>query len=381
MPPVEVETGPVKENILVGDDVDLFKFPTPKWHELDGGRYIGTGGIVIQKDPDTGWINLGTYRVQVHDKSVLTLHVVPGHHGDVIARKYWDRGLSCPVAVVCGSDPLLYNVSITSVPLGVSEYDYAGWLRGKPIQVVRGETVDLPIPAGAEIVLEGDFVPTEIESRMEGPFGEWRGYYAGGARPHPVIRVKAILHRNDPIIHGAPPLIGPYDNQYGKGIRHSADLWDELDKNLPGVKGVWMPDPGRGHPMAVISLKQEYAGDVKQAGLLAAGAYRGVAGGGRIIIIVDDDIDPSNTSEFLWALATRWDPATATDVISECTGGQSDPLLPPAKRDKGSNYWTTSRVLIYACKPYSWIEQFPVSIKTSPEDLDKVKERWGKALF
>ena len=109
IPPVEVKTGPVMENIHMGDEVDLFEFPTPKWHNLDGGRYIGTGDIVIQDDPEEHWINLGTYRVQVHDKNTATIYISPGKHGDIIRRKYWEKGQNCPVAVVCGLEPLLWT--------------------------------------------------------------------------------------------------------------------------------------------------------------------------------------------------------------------------------------------------------------------------------
>ncbi len=102
IPPVEVDYGPIKENIHTGDDIDLFEFPTPKWREQDGGRYIGTGDMVITRDPDEGWVNCGTYRVQIQDKSTASVMIVPGHHGDIMRQKYWAKGQSCPVAVTCG---------------------------------------------------------------------------------------------------------------------------------------------------------------------------------------------------------------------------------------------------------------------------------------
>ena len=117
VPPVEVSTGPIKENIHLGEEVDLFEFPIPKRHEFDGGRYIGTGCIVITRDPDEGWVNFGTYRVQVHDKPIATVYISPGKHGDVIRRKYWVKGNSCPVAVVCGQAPILWSTR-NGNPLG-----------------------------------------------------------------------------------------------------------------------------------------------------------------------------------------------------------------------------------------------------------------------
>ena len=133
VPPVEVNTGPVKDNVHIGQDVDLFEFPTPRWHELDGGRYIGTGHMVITRDPDEGWVNFGAYRVQIQDKNTASIFMMPGKDGDVIRRKYWAKGLSCPVAISCGQEPLLYLASIHSIPWGVSEYDYAGWLKSSKI--------------------------------------------------------------------------------------------------------------------------------------------------------------------------------------------------------------------------------------------------------
>lgn len=116
IPSVEVKNAPVKENVYLGDDVDLFMFPTPKWHEFDGGRYIGTGSITITRDPDEGWVNMGTYRVQIHDKNTATVMISPGHHGGIMRQKYWDKGQSCPAVVTCGQEPMLFAASHFEVP-------------------------------------------------------------------------------------------------------------------------------------------------------------------------------------------------------------------------------------------------------------------------
>ena len=121
IPPFEVKDGPVMENIYEGDDVDLLKFPSPKWHELDGARYIGTGHCVIQRDPETGEVNLGTYRMSVIDRNRLTILIVNGKHGDIIRKKYWEAGRNCPIAACFGQDPAVYAVSSNPiVPWGVS---------------------------------------------------------------------------------------------------------------------------------------------------------------------------------------------------------------------------------------------------------------------
>ncbi|MBI4322405.1 MAG: UbiD family decarboxylase [Chloroflexi bacterium] len=378
VPPVEVSTGPVRENVHVGDDVDLFEFPVPRWHERDGGRYIGTGGVVIQRDPDEGFVNLGTYRVQVHDKNTATIFIVESHHGEAIRKKWWARGLPCPAVVVCGEDPLLWSVSTSNIKAGVSEYDYAGWLRGRPVEVVRGEFTDLPIPAGAEIALEGEIVPPGTETREEGPFGEWTGYYVTGSREEPAFRVKAVLHRNDPIILGAPPQIGTYDYSFGKHIMRSGFAWAELDRNVPGVKGVWTLAEAKGPSIMIASVKQQYAGHAKQAANFLSGC-RHAAYMCRFLIVVDDDIDPSNIAEVLWALGTRCEPETSIDILRGCWGSMMDSMLSPEKRRSGD--FSHSQAVIVACKPYHWIKDFPVSVKSSPEALRGIKEKWGKTLF
>ncbi len=377
VPPIEVKIGPVMENIHIGDEVDLFEFPTPKWHELDGGRYIGTGHLVIQRDPDEGWINLGTYRTQVHDKTTATIFMSPGKHGDIIRRKYWERGLNCPAAVACGVEPLLGSTGYTAIPWGLSEYDYAGGLRNKPVEVVRGKTTDLLIPAGAEIVLEGELLPPGTDDRLEGPFGEYTGYYASGARNEPAFKVKSVMHRNDPIITGHPPQVGKYTPE-SKLFADSAVLWNELDKRVPGVKGVWFLHESKGPSMVVISLKQMYAGHAKTAALFAAG-YLTETEACRWIIVVDDDIDPSNTADVFWALGQRCDPETSLDVIAGLCTNPLNPMVPPEMRSR-RNY-NHSRAIVMACKPYDWINEFPASIRSSPEVLKKTKEKWGKFLY
>ncbi|MBI4331022.1 MAG: UbiD family decarboxylase [Chloroflexi bacterium] len=372
LPPVEVPSGPAKENIRLGDEVDLFQFPAPRWHEFDGGRYIGTGCMVIMRDPDGGWINLGTYRVQVHDRSVATVYISPGNQGDIIRRKYWAKGLSCPAAVSCGQGLLLWAMSGISLPFGVSEYDYAGGLMGKPVEVMKGVVTDLPLPAAAEIILEGEIVPPEVETRVEGPFGEWTGYYGSGARPEPVFRVKAVLHRNNPVLQGAGPNI--YNtHSLAVSLRRSAALWAELDGQIPGIRGVWHYKEAGPRCMVVISVEQKYGGHAKRVALAAAGSSA-AAYMWRWIIVVDEDVDPSNISEVLWALGTRADPEDV-DIVRGCWGTSLDPLLPPEKRQRGD--LTHSGGIIMACKPYHWIKDFPRSIKPSAEVMERTEAKWA----
>ena len=168
-----VKDGPVFENVMRGDAVDVLKFPAPKWHEFDGGRYLGTGSFDITKDPDEGWVNLGTYRVMVQNKNTLGFYISPGKHGRQHRDKWFARGEKMPVAFVPGGDPLLFLAACTEIPYGITEYDWAGGVRGTPYRVVTGPVTGLPIPADAEIVIEG-FADGK-DKMVEGPFGEWTG--------------------------------------------------------------------------------------------------------------------------------------------------------------------------------------------------------------
>jgi len=137
IPPEEIKSAPLMENVMEGDAVDLFKFPAPRFHDGDGGRYIGTGDCLINAEPKSGFINAGTYRMQLHDRNLLGLWMSPGQHGRMICAKYWEQGKSCPVVVTFSTDPLLFTLAHTKVAWGNSELDYAGGLMGRPLQIIR----------------------------------------------------------------------------------------------------------------------------------------------------------------------------------------------------------------------------------------------------
>src|SRR6266481_6467069 len=157
--PKYVGDGPIFENVMTGDDVDVTTFPAPKWHAADGGRYIGTGSFNVTRDPDEGWVNCGTYRVMIHDAKTAGFYISPGKHGRQMRDKYQARRAPMPVAVVCGGDPMTFLMASSEVPYGVSEYEVVGGVRGKPVEVINGPVTGLPIPANAEIVLEGFVEP------------------------------------------------------------------------------------------------------------------------------------------------------------------------------------------------------------------------------
>lgn len=173
--PEFVQTGPVLENCMESE-IDLTAFPVPRWHELDGGRYIGTGDLVVTQDPEEGWVNAGTYRVMVHGPKMLGLYISPGKHARMHREKWFAQGKPCPVVISFGHHPALFIAACTDVPIRVSEFAYAGAVLGQPIRLIRGPRTSLPLPAHSEIAVEGEMVPGDLHP--EGPFGEWPGYYA-----------------------------------------------------------------------------------------------------------------------------------------------------------------------------------------------------------
>ena len=377
MPPEEVASGPIFDNIATGDDVDIFRFPAPIWHAEDGGAYLGTECIILTKDPDSDWVNMGTYRTQMHDKNTVTVFMEPGKQGNVIRQKYWQRGQACPMVICFGQAPILGGVARVAYPAGVSELAVAGGKLGRPIKVVKGKVTGLPIPADAEVAFEGEMPSPEVETRMEGPFGEWPGYYASNARPEPVLRVKAVYNRNNPIIIGQPPVKPTYPGRHTH-IAGAAAIWDSLEAaGVPGIQAVWKMPAGGTRFINVIAIKQLHPGHAKMAGLVGTGCGP-AAHMGRMTIIVDDDIDVTDQAEVMWALATRWDPKTQTDIIDGCWGGYLDPTISPTKRE--NREITNSRIIMYAVRPYHWKDQFPKVNTVSKEYADQVRRKWQDKL-
>ena len=367
IPPKWVESGPCKENVMKGNEVDLTKFPAPKFYPLDGGRYFGTAHFVITKDPDTGWVNLGTYRLQLLDKSTLGTQFIKGKHADIMLKKYAERKEPMPVAAVVGCDPLLFLMGAARLSAFESEYDLAGSIRGEPIEVVKGETVDLPIPATAEIVVEGEVDPEDF--KPEGPFGEYTGYYSGvGANPRNYIKVNCITFRNNPIFWSTTVGRAVTDTHMTMALTYGATLWQQLvAMRIPGLKAVYCPPEGSGRFLAIISVKQMYPGHSIQVGTAAISTEMG-AYGLKTVIVVDEDIDPWDLPRVLYALSFRFQPARA-EFIKRGRSTPLDPSLPLDQRD------ITSRLIIDATIPYEWKEK-PIEIELDEKTVEKVRKRW-----
>jgi UbiD family decarboxylase len=371
-PATVVKSGPALEH--VDREVDALKFPSPLWHELDGGRYIGTGCSVVTRDFDSEWINVGTYRVQVIDRNHVALDMVPGKHGRIHYEKHKAAGKRFPVVIVCGGDPLGYLISGIEVPFGMCEYNYIGAILGEPVAVLAGDLTGLPFPAASEIVLEG-FVEPQDE-RTEGPFGEFHGYYPGKAGIAPVVTVQRVYYRSDPILMGSPPAKPPNDYSYSKAVMRSALLHDAVvAAGVPDVRAVWAHEIGGARMFNVVSIKQRYAGHARQAGHILSqcgvGAYMS-----RYSVVVDEDIDPANLQEVMWAVATRTDPAVDIDIIERGMGSKNDPMFVAYRYDAPFS----SKAVIDACRPWDHLDDFPPVAEASRELQQKIRAKWKDLL-
>ncbi len=378
--PVPVRTvtdGPVMKNALTGQAVDLYKLPTPKWHEHDGGRYLGTACAVATMDPEEGWVNVGTYRMMILDEKRAGLYISPGKHGRLHREKWFASKRPMPVAVSLGHDPLMFLVSSIDVPYGTCEYDYAGGIKGTPVEVLKGPITGLPIPAQAEIVLEGFVHPDK--ALPEGPFGEWTGYYASAVRDEPFMEVAGLYCRNDPIILGAPPLRPPTAENLWRAFLSSAQIWEFLERSgVPDVTGVWCHEAGAAKLFIVVAIKQRYAGHAKQAAIAASQGSQAGAYLGRYVVVVDEDIDAMNLEEVIWAMCTRAEPARDIDVVRQCWSGPLDPLLSPQQRE--AREYFNSRAIIDATRPFHWKEHFPRVSQSSPETRNSVLTKWRQLV-
>lgn len=387
--PKKVKSGPVKENIITGKDIDLFQLPVPKWNVLDGGRYIITSASVVTMDPDTGIMNVGTYRGMVGKKNTIPVNLVASAHWGHHFAKYQALGKEMPVAVVYGWDPTLLIAS--SAPLnhpGCSEYDIVGAMREAPVELVKCENSDLWVPASAEIVVEGKISDDPATFEMEGPFAEYTGYYGGEALPRPVIRVECITHRNDPIfrggVEGAPPGHWSESNCW---MTHSkcAVAWNYLESiEMPNVLGVWSSPITRATNIRV-QIRKIYRGHAKRVAHAIWGSHM-MNYTGKLVIVVDEDIDVFDDSAVEWALAYRVN-AEAGDVqiAHGCIGSNLDPSIPVESRNAkkyGQGKW--SPVFIDATVDWELEPQQQYNGKRlpelatviSPETEALVKKRW-----
>lgn len=369
-PAKEVKDGPIFENILDADKVNTFAFPSPKFYELDGGRYFGTAVFMVIQDPETGDINLGTYRMGILDEKSVGVQILKGKKADRIMKKYAKQGKKMPACAIIGGDPLHIFAGAATIK-AKSGYDVVSSLRGEPVEIVKGQVTGLPIPAAAEIVLEGEIDPTQL--RNEGPFGEYTGYYTEELIkpiPKPALDVKRIYYRNNPILWETSVGRPVGDQHILYAFTRNASLWTDLTKmEIPGIKSVYTLPEGSGRFIVVVSVQQMYPGHADQIGAAVIASNTGTYGI-KMVIIVDDDIDADDLPRVWWALGTRYNPLRGTQLINR---GRSTPLDPAIGADE--NKFITSRIILDATIPFDWKVK-PTEIALNQDMFNKVKTRW-----
>lgn len=348
---------PVKELILKGKEADLNILPILHHAPLDSGRYISCGQLVC-KDPDSGILNVGIYRMELKGKDRLGCMMIPAQHARYILRRYADLGKPMEIAVYVGHHPAVTAGAEFTGPIDVCEYDVAGAYLEEPLELVKAETVDILVPAYAEIVIEGMIDPQKTET--DGPFAEWTGYYGEQSECY-AIQVSAVTMRRDAIYHDLAD--GCWEHPMLNSIGFTGAVYDAVARVVPSVKNVYLPPSGRGVITAYISISKRIEGEGKRAGLAAINSAASV----KIAVVVDEDIDVYNEEDVLWAVATRVCPDLDIDVISRLAGGKLDPTAYDETRvRKGA---MTSKMIIDATKPVG--TPFPTRI-TPPDEL------WGR---
>ena len=377
--PIQVSTGPCKDVKLLGDEVNLKDFPAPLIHKGDGGRYLSTWHFMVNKDPDSDWVNWGMYRQMIHDEKTLGGLLIPIQDGpSIYYQKYEARDKPMEFATVIGPDPISALVSCNPVGYGVSEVDIAGGIRREPVELVKCETVDLMVPAHAEIIIEGIVKP--YERKEEGPFGEYTGYMAGGRAPRAVFHVKAITHRKDPILTMSNMGIPIDDSDIANSIGFSADFTGELKRKGFPIRGIAYVVPQCSLSLLVVSTEVPYAGIAKQIATAVWSTKAGVCA--PYVIVCDADVDPTNLDQVIHALTTKCHPVNGITVIPDAVGHPLLPFSSSHERIHQKGHWC-----LFDCTwPTDWpAEEIPSRISFEvnyPKALqEKVKTNWTRYGF
>lgn len=376
--PKVISDAPCKENIMKGDDVDVLKFPSPLVHSTDGSRYLGTWHLCITKSQAEGWVNWAIYRIAVHNKNTLglNLHEKMQHGGKMYYTEYDKNDKPMPIALAIGTEPVTTISGATSFPYGADQPSLTGGLREASVEMVKCETVDLEVPASSEIVIEGE-VPPGL-TMEEGPFGEFTGHTGSGRYPKPVIKIKCVTYRNNPILP-VTNMGKPWDDDsVCESITRSAMTVKILqDSDLP-VRSAFCY---HGYLMVISSesrprLVQRVVEALNNAKCRSLSYWT---------IIVNEDVDPTDSTDVMWSLATRTNPGTGIHVERRPFVNELYPLLTPEER-KNRN---SSRAYLDSTFPPDWPEEYKKEHcqvidfeRAWPKELQKeVLKKWKEYGF
>jgi len=311
MSPKVIKNAPCQECIIEKKTIDLASIPVQTCWPEDAGPLI-TWGLVVTRGPNKERQNLGIYRQQVIGKNRVIMRWL-SHRGGALDFREWQQqhpGEPFPIAVALGADPATILAAVTPVPDALSEYGFAGLLRGSKTEVVKCQLSDLQVPASAEYVLEGFIYPDD--RAPEGPFGDHTGYY-NEVESFPVFSIERITHRNNPIYHttytGRPP-----DEPAILGVALNEVFVPLIQKQFPEIIDFYLPPEGCSYRMAVVSMKKQYPGHAKRV-MMGVWSFLRQFMYTKFVIVVDDDVDVRNWEDVIWAITTRMDPARDTVMI------------------------------------------------------------------
>jgi 2,5-furandicarboxylate decarboxylase 1 len=357
--PVMVSSGSVQERVYIGNDVNLHTLPIPLAHEFDGGRIVDSG-LVITRDPELGY-NVSIHRLHLKGPRKTGLFCGSAQHLRHYMKRAWERGKPLEIAIAIGADPALYVASQTRMGYGISELQVAGGLRQAPVELVQCKTVDLAVPADAEIVLEG-FIPQD-EREPEGPYGEYTGYY-GTSDSSPVVHYKAMTTRQNPvyqmILIGKPPA----ESNYLTMVPKAATVYQIIRECVNEIRDVYITPGSGGTFHCIVSIKKRFEGEPQRAILAALGSRAAL----RQVVIVDGDIDIRNPVEVEWAVATRSEFRKDT-ILADNLPAE----LNPAPMGKAGQRFTTG-LGIDATLPLD--REYPKVCDVHQETLRRVDAEW-----
>jgi UbiD family decarboxylase len=325
--PELVSTGPVKDIKWTGSQIDLRKIPIVTHASKDCGPYV-TIGVQIGKDADSGVRNLSIHRMLLLGKDRLSLWAPADHHLGRMILKAEEKGRGLEVATAVGVDPAIIVGSQSKVPYGIDEFHVAGGLRGAPVKLIKCETIDVEVPAFAEVVIEGVTLPGERVA--DGPYGEYPGCYSE-AKQAPVLKVTAITMRHDPIWQTALTGMPVTENHTLIEYGNAAVVYREVKKIVPEVKAINLTPGGTFRHHVVVSIKKRAENEGRNVilGLLSLGI------GLKQVIVVDDDIDPFDPMQVDWALATRMQADKDVIIIPRIACSTLDPSVPEPRVTAG----------------------------------------------
>jgi len=384
--PVIVDDAACFENVMTGDDVDLDRLPVPLLHHGDGGRYLNTWGCIVARTPDGSWTNWSIARMMMVDGKRLSGIVAPQQHVGMVAKAWADIGKPMPFALALGVEPAIPFICGMPLPEHVDEAGRIGALLGRPIRTVRCRTVELEAPASAEILIEGHLHLDELIE--EGPMGEFAGYIPLEPRTkRPVYRVSAISHRDNailPVVVAGEPV---EENHTAWGLPSSAQLLHELRKaGIPAVTA-WIPLRSVLHWLVVTVPRDwrrrtgidETSALCRRIGEVVFAAKAGAAI--PKVIVLNDDIDPANLEELVWAFATRCHPLMGHAIFDQIPAAPLLAYLRQSEKISG----TTGKIVYNCLPPDEWGEALPIRSSFRhcypPEIVDRVRRRWSEYGF